>query len=56
MDIAGISPGTVIGRWTVLDTYEKTSKGERKWLCRCECVPERHRDVVSADLSGKVFG
>lgn len=29
MDIAGIAPGTVIGRWTVLDTYEKTSKGER---------------------------
>ena len=30
MDKAGIAPGTVIGRWTVLDTYEKTSKGERK--------------------------
>ena len=78
MDKAGIAPGTVIGRWTVLDTYEKTSKGERKWLCRCECGTERyvlerslrhggsyscgclrkerHREAVSTDLSGKVFG
>lgn len=38
MDIAGIAPGTVIGRWTVLDTYEKTSKGERKWLCDASAV------------------
>ena len=37
-----IAPGTVVGRWTVLDTYEKTSKGERKWLCRCECGTERY--------------
>lgn len=35
MDKTGIAPGTVIDRWTVFDTYEKTSKGERKWLCRC---------------------
>lgn len=78
MDIAGIATGTVIGRWTVLDTYEKTSKGERKWLYRCECGTERyvlqrslkhggsyscgclrkerHREAVSTDLSGKVFG
>ena len=78
MDKTGIAPGTVIGRWTVLDTYEKTSKGERKWLCRCECGTERyvlerslrhggsyscgclrkerHREAVSTDLSGKVFG
>lgn len=78
MDKAGIAPGTVIGRWTVLDTYEKTSKGERKRLCRCECGTERcvlerslghggsyscgclrkerHREAVSTDLSGKVFG
>ena len=25
------------GRWTVLDSYEKTKKGEKKWLCRCQC-------------------
>lgn len=78
MDKDRITPGTVIGRWTVLDTYEKTSKGETKWLCRCECGTERyvlerslrhggsyscgclreerHREAVSTDLSGKVFG
>lgn len=34
--------GQVFGRWTVLDTYEKTKKGEKKWLCRCSCGTERH--------------
>ena len=30
------------GRWTVLDSYEKTKKGEKKWLCRCQCGTERY--------------
>ena len=41
MDKMIIAPGAVIGRWTVLDTYEKTSRGEKKWLCRCACGTER---------------
>lgn len=40
MDKAMIVPGAVIGRWTVLDSDEKTARGERKWLCRCECGNE----------------
>lgn len=34
--------GMTFGRWTVLDTYEKTKKGEKKWLCRCSCGTERY--------------
>lgn len=30
------------GRWTVLDEYVSTPKGERKWLCRCDCGTERY--------------
>lgn len=37
-----VKPGAIIGRWTVLDEYQKTEKGERKWLCRCECGTERY--------------
>jgi len=36
MDKANIAPGTVVGRWTVLDAYEKAAKNEKKWLCRCQ--------------------
>lgn len=42
MDKTGIAPGVAIGRWTVMDSYEKTSRGERKWLCRCSCGTERY--------------
>ena len=31
-----------IGRWVVLGQYVKTAKGEKKWLCRCECGTERY--------------
>lgn len=34
--------GKQFGRWTVLDQYEITPKGERKWLCRCECGTTRY--------------
>lgn len=37
-----LSPGDVFGRWTVLDENLLTEKGERKWLCRCECGSERY--------------
>ena len=30
------------GCWTVLDGFIKTPKGERKWLCHCECGTERY--------------
>ena len=42
MDKTIIVPGTVIGRWTVFDSYKKTFKGEKKWLCRCKCGSERY--------------
>ncbi len=37
-----VSPGQRIGRWTVLDGFIKTTKGENKWLCRCDCGTERY--------------
>lgn len=37
-----LSPDQKIGRWTVEGTYQLTSKGERKYLCRCECGTERY--------------
>ncbi len=37
-----ISAGKKFGRWTVLDEWQKTARGERKWLCRCECGTERY--------------
>ncbi len=37
-----ITPGQKIGRWTVLDDYIKVRRGEKKWLCRCECGTERY--------------
>ncbi len=36
------TPGQKIGRWTVLDDYIKTPRGEKKLLCRCECGTERY--------------
>ena len=42
MDKTTIKPGTVVGRWTVLNDYTKNAKGEKKWLCRCECGTERY--------------
>ncbi len=37
-----ITPGQQIGRWTVLNDYQTTPKGEKKLLCRCECGTERY--------------
>lgn len=34
--------GQVFGRWTVMGPYEKNRKGERRWLCRCDCGTERY--------------
>ena len=34
--------GRKFGRWTCLDSVEITEKGERKWLCRCDCGTERY--------------
>ena len=42
MDKTTIKPGTVVGRWTVLNDYTKNAKGEKKRLCRCECGTERY--------------
>lgn len=40
--ITAISPNMKIGRWTVLEQYKKSPKGEKKWLCRCECGTEKY--------------
>ena len=29
-------------RWTVIGPYAENPKGERKWLCRCECGTEKY--------------
>lgn len=42
MDKAVIAPGSVIGRWTVLDDFITTPNGEKKWRCRCDCGTERY--------------
>ena len=34
--------GQKIGRWTVQGEYTLTDRGERKWLCRCNCGTERY--------------
>lgn len=54
MDKAEIGPGAVIGRWTVLDSSEINRKGERKWLCRCECATERYVLERSLRYGGSV--
>lgn len=41
--------GQRFGRWTVLDDYKLTAKGEKKWLCRCDCGTERY--VLERSLS-----
>lgn len=37
-----VEPGYRIGRWTVLDQPSKNDRGEKTWLCRCECGTERY--------------
>ncbi len=34
--------GKIFGRWTVLDDFITTPKGEKKWHCRCSCGTERY--------------
>lgn len=34
--------GHSFGRWTVLDAYQTTPRGERKWFCRCTCGTRRY--------------
>ena len=34
--------GESIGKWTVMDQFVLTTKGERKLLCRCECGTQRY--------------
>ena len=33
--------GMRFGRWLVLDYFEINEKGEKKWLCRCDCGTEK---------------
>ena len=33
--------GKRFGRWLVLDHFEISEKGEKKWLCRCDCGTEK---------------
>ena len=42
MEEKGISlAGRIFGKWQVLEAGSPTEKGERRWLCRCECGTER---------------
>lgn len=34
--------GERFGRWTVVGDPVLSARGERKWLCRCDCGTERH--------------
>lgn len=34
--------GTQFGRWTVIGDPIKSNRGEKKWLCRCECGTQRY--------------
>lgn len=40
--LSGELPGTKIGRLTVMSEYIKNSKGEKKYLCRCDCGNEKY--------------
>lgn len=42
MKYSKIIPGNLVGRWTVLDDYMLTPRGEKKWLCRCKCGTQRY--------------
>ena len=37
-----VEPGQRFGRWTVPGQQMVTARGERKWLCRCDCGTERY--------------
>ena len=38
----GFNPGQRFGRWTILDRYVFSARGEKKYLCRCDCGTERY--------------
>lgn len=40
--VTAVMAGSRIGRWTVLDDFITTPKGEKKWRCRCDCGTERY--------------
>ncbi len=39
--MAGIAAGQQVGRWTVLEECSSSPKGEKQWLCRCQCGTRR---------------
>lgn len=41
-EIRSIQPGQRFGRWTVQNEQMATDRGQRKWLCRCDCGTERY--------------
>ncbi len=34
--------GRTIGRWLVTNEYQLNDRGERKWLCKCQCGTEKY--------------
>ena len=42
MTAAKVNEGMQFGRWTVLGDSIRTTRGETKWLCRCDCGTERY--------------
>ena len=39
---AVIAPGALFGQWLVEEQCIRSERGERKWLCRCQCGTERY--------------
>lgn len=37
-----VRSGSSVGLWTVLEDFELTPRGEKKWHCQCECGTERY--------------
>ena len=40
--LTGALPGQRAGRLTITDEYMPTDKGEKKYLCRCDCGTEKY--------------
>lgn len=42
MESESIKPGMQLGSWTVLDAFDRSPRGEKRWLCRCRCGTLRY--------------
>ena len=49
-----VIPGSRYGRWTVLEDWIESPRGERKWYCRCDCGTERYVLERSLKYGGSI--